>query len=164
MPWIPPRTNYRQIHRDFNEIKNNLNTCIEAVNRFIEDFFNAIKCSHWGQTWYKGRWYTTWMRWKIVEGVNDTLDAVTGSLNVAVEYVKLTWVEKFLNLLQIAITVIFRGKLCKVNGISLYQECIQNFFAHGPVMEKGCNETLQNTPEVIKNSEIVWHALHAWVE
>ena len=74
---------------DFNEIKNNLNTCIVAVNNLVED---AVMLSEAG---IEGRLDTRAdasrhegdFR-KIVSGVNDTLDAVIGPLNVAAEYVE----------------------------------------------------------------------------
>ena len=73
---------------DFNSIKNNLNTCIDAINRLINDA-NMLSASaiegnlsaradavkHGGD-----------FR-KIIEGVNSTLDAVIGPLNMAAEYV-----------------------------------------------------------------------------
>ena len=74
---------------DFNEIKNNLNTCIVAVNNLVED---AVMLSEAG---IEGRLDTRAdasrhegdFR-KVVSGVNDTLDAVIGPLNVAAEYVE----------------------------------------------------------------------------
>ncbi len=73
---------------DFNEIKNNLNNCIDNINALTIDANMLVKAAidgkldtradaskHMGD--YK----------KIVEGVNATLDAVIGPLNVAAEYV-----------------------------------------------------------------------------
>jgi PAS domain S-box-containing protein len=74
---------------DFNEIKNNLNTCIVAVNNLVAD---AVMLSEAGVA---GRLDTRADATKhegdfrrIVAGVNDTLDAVIGPLNVAAEYVE----------------------------------------------------------------------------
>jgi len=74
---------------DFNEIKNNLNTCIIAVSNLVED---AVMLSEAGidgrldtradTTRHEGDFR------KIISGVNDTLDAVIGPLNVAAEYVE----------------------------------------------------------------------------
>ncbi len=84
---IPPKItdNY---NGDFNEIKNNLNTCIDAVNRLIEDANLLSKAAVEGRletradaTKHQGDFR------KIVEGVNETLDAVIGPLNVAADYV-----------------------------------------------------------------------------
>ena len=74
---------------DFNEIKNNLNTCIDAVNNLVEDSLMLSEAGVAGRldtradaTRHEGDFR------KIVEGVNDTLDAVIGPLNVAAEYVE----------------------------------------------------------------------------
>jgi methyl-accepting chemotaxis protein len=74
---------------DFNEIKNNLNKCIDAVNMLVRDTdmlsvaavegkldVRADASKHGGD-----------FR-KIVQGVNETLDSVIGPLNVAAEYVE----------------------------------------------------------------------------
>ena len=74
---------------DFNEIKNNLNTCIVAVNNLVEDAVMLSEAGIEGRldtradaSRHEGDFH------KIVEGVNDTLDAVIGPLNVAAEYVE----------------------------------------------------------------------------
>jgi methyl-accepting chemotaxis protein len=86
---IPPKIT-DSYNGDFNTIKNNLNTCIDAVNALVADAgvlskaavegklgTRADACKHSGD--YR----------KIVQGVNDTLDAVIGPLNVAAHYVDL---------------------------------------------------------------------------
>ena len=84
---IPPRItdNY---NGDFNEIKNNLNTCIDAVNALVADAVLLSKAAVEGKlatradaTKHQGDFR------KVVEGVNGTLDAVIGPLNVSAEYV-----------------------------------------------------------------------------
>ena len=84
---IPPRItdNY---NGDFNEIKNNLNTCIDVVNALVADAGVLSKAAVEGKlatradaSKHQGDYR------KIVEGVNDTLDAVIGPLNVSAEYV-----------------------------------------------------------------------------
>src|SRR5665647_1239675 len=74
---------------DFNEIKNNLNTCIVAVNNLVEDAVMLADAGVAGRldtradaTRHEGDFR------KVVSGVNDTLDAVIGPLNVAAEYVE----------------------------------------------------------------------------
>ena len=69
---------------DFNEIKLNLNTCIDAVNALIGDANLLSAAALEGKlstradvTKHFGDFR------KIVQGVNDTLDAVIGPLNVA---------------------------------------------------------------------------------
>jgi methyl-accepting chemotaxis protein len=84
---IPPKITDKY-NGDFNEIKQNLNVCIEAVNALIADATMLAKAAVDGRlatradaTKHQGDFR------KIVEGVNQTLDAVIGPLNVAAEYV-----------------------------------------------------------------------------
>ncbi len=73
---------------DFNEIKNNLNQCIDAVTKLITDA-NALAVSATAgklgdradATKHNGDFK------KIIKGFNGTLDAIIGPLNVAAEYV-----------------------------------------------------------------------------
>jgi methyl-accepting chemotaxis protein len=74
---------------DFNGIKINLNQAIDAVNALVADASLLSKAAVQGKlatradaTQHAGDFR------KIVEGVNDTLDAVIGPLNVAAEYVE----------------------------------------------------------------------------
>jgi methyl-accepting chemotaxis protein len=73
---------------DFNEIKNNLNNCIDNINALVADSNLLVKAAVEGKlatradaTKHQGDYR------KIVEGVNQTLDAVIGPLNVSAEYV-----------------------------------------------------------------------------
>ncbi len=84
---IPPKItdNY---NGDFNEIKNNLNKCIDAMNLLTGDAGALVKAAVAGKldtradaSKHQGDFG------RIVKGVNDTLDAVIGPLNVAAEYV-----------------------------------------------------------------------------
>jgi methyl-accepting chemotaxis protein len=75
---------------DFNVLKNNLNTCIDAVNLLVADAGLLAKAAVEGKlatradaSKHQGDYR------KIVQGVNDTLDAVIGPLNVAARYVDL---------------------------------------------------------------------------
>ena len=84
---IPPKIT--DVYKgDFNEIKNNLNSCIDAVNALVADANTLEQAAVEGKlatradaTKHQGDYR------KIVEGVNNTLDAVIGPLNVAAEYV-----------------------------------------------------------------------------
>ena len=74
---------------DFNILKNNLNTCIDAVNALIADASMLANAAVEGKletradaTKHQGDFR------KIVVGVNNTLDAVIGPLNVAANYVE----------------------------------------------------------------------------
>ncbi len=73
---------------DFNEIKNNLNTCIDVVNTLVADANMLSDAAVQGKlaTRADASKHGGDFR-KIVQGVNDTLDAVIGPLNVAAEYV-----------------------------------------------------------------------------
>ena len=73
---------------DFNEIKNNLNQAIDAVHALVADANMLSKAAVEGRlaTRADASKHDGDFR-KIVQGVNDTLDAVIGPLNVAAEYV-----------------------------------------------------------------------------
>jgi len=84
---IPPRIT-DTYNGDFNTIKGNLNTCIDAVNALVSDAGTLVKAAIDGKlatradaSKHQGDYR------KIVQGVNDTLDAVIGPLNVAARYV-----------------------------------------------------------------------------
>ena len=73
---------------DFNTIKNNLNACIDAVNALVADAVMLSKAAVEGKlatradaSKHQGDYR------KIVQGVDDCLDAVIGPLNVAAKYV-----------------------------------------------------------------------------
>ena len=74
---------------DFNEIKNNLNQCIDAVSMLVSDANMLSKAAVDGRldTRADALKHQGDFR-RIVQGVNDTLDAVIGPLNVAAEYVE----------------------------------------------------------------------------
>lgn len=74
---------------DFNMIKNNLNKCIDAINLLVSDANMLSESAIQGKlsaradaSRHQGDFR------KIVDGVNHTLDAVTGPLKVAAEYVE----------------------------------------------------------------------------
>ncbi|CAK0748561.1 methyl-accepting chemotaxis protein [Gammaproteobacteria bacterium] len=73
---------------DFNTIKNNLNTCIDAVNALVADANSLSRAAVEGKlaTRADASKHQGDFR-RIVQGVNDTLDAVIGPLNVAARYV-----------------------------------------------------------------------------
>jgi methyl-accepting chemotaxis protein len=84
---IPPKIT-DSYNGDFNEIKNNLNQCIDAVGILVADANTLSQAAVDGKlstradaTKHQGDFR------KIVQGVNDTLDAVIGPLNVAAKYV-----------------------------------------------------------------------------
>lgn len=84
---IPPKItdNY---NGDFNEIKNNLNQCIDAVNLLVTDAKMLAKAAVEGKLDTRANANRHQGEFRaIVQGVNDTLDSVIGPLNVAAEYV-----------------------------------------------------------------------------
>ena len=84
---IPPRIT-DSYNGDFNEIKNNLNTCIEAVNALVADAGMLAKAAVEGKLDTRADANKHGGDFgKIVAGVNSTLDSVIGPLNVAAEYV-----------------------------------------------------------------------------
>ncbi|WP_255210754.1 hypothetical protein [Methylogaea oryzae] len=84
---IPPKIT-DTYNGDFNVIKNNLNAAIDNVNALVADAGMLSKAAVEGKlatradaSKHEGDYR------KIVEGVNQTLDAVIGPLNVAADYV-----------------------------------------------------------------------------
>jgi methyl-accepting chemotaxis protein len=84
---IPPKIS-DAYQGEFNTLKNNLNTCIDAVNALIADA-NALSVAavegNLGKRADAEKHHGDFR--KIIAGVNSTLDAVIGPLNVAAEYV-----------------------------------------------------------------------------
>ncbi|SFM61280.1 methyl-accepting chemotaxis protein [Methanolobus profundi] len=73
---------------DFNEIKNNLNMCIDAINSLVDDAVMLAQAGVEGRLDTRadsGRHSGDFR--KVVEGVNSCLDAFIGPLNVAAEYI-----------------------------------------------------------------------------
>ncbi len=84
---IPPKIT-DSYNGDFNEIKNNLNVCIDAVNALVADAKMLSKAAVDGKLATRadaGKHQGDFRN--IVQGVNDCLDSVIGPLNVAAEYV-----------------------------------------------------------------------------
>jgi methyl-accepting chemotaxis protein len=84
---MPPKItdNY---NGDFSEIKNSLNTCIDAISTMVEEtgvVINAAASGHLSTRANAGRLQGVYH--EVIRGVNETLDAVVGPLNVAAEYV-----------------------------------------------------------------------------
>ena len=84
---MPPKITENYLG-DFNEIKLNLNNCIDNVNVLIADATMLAGAAVSGQlaTRADAHKHNGDFR-KIMEGVNATLDAVIGPLNIAAEYV-----------------------------------------------------------------------------
>jgi len=73
---------------DFNLLKNNLNVCIDAINLLVADANGLSKSAVEGNLANRADASKHMGDFKkIIEGVNNTLDAVIGPLNLAAEYV-----------------------------------------------------------------------------
>jgi len=85
---IPPKIT-DSYSGDFNEIKNNLNACIDNITALVTDANVLVVAAVEGRldTRADASKHGGDFR-KIVEGVNKTLDSVIGPLNVAAEYVE----------------------------------------------------------------------------
>ncbi len=77
--WDIPEKITDEYKGDFNEIKNNLNQCIDAVNALVAEADSLTQAAVEGKlgtradaSKHKGDFA------KIVEGVNNTMDAVIG--------------------------------------------------------------------------------------
>lgn len=72
---------------DFNEIKNNINNCINVMNGLLDETGRLIKGTQEGKLdtrgdadTYHGEWST------LVKGINDLIDAFVSPINVMAEY------------------------------------------------------------------------------
>jgi len=84
---IPPKIT-DSYNGDFNVIKNNLNTCIDAVNALVAEARNLETAAIEGRLATRGDAEKFQGDYRaIVHGVNNCLDAVIGPLNVAANYV-----------------------------------------------------------------------------
>ncbi len=84
---IPPEIT-AEYKGDFKIFKENLNTCIRAINQLVEDSTMISQAAIEGRldaradaTRHQGDFRS------VVQGINDTLDAVIGPLNVSAEYI-----------------------------------------------------------------------------
>ncbi|MCD6208333.1 MAG: HAMP domain-containing protein, partial [Methanosarcinales archaeon] len=73
---------------DFNEVKNNLNVCIDALNGLVAETGMVGDAAVEGKLDTRGDATKFGGDFgKLVQGINNTLDAVIGPLNVTAEYV-----------------------------------------------------------------------------
>ncbi len=84
---IPPKItdNY---NGDFNEIKNNLNSCIDVMNGLLVETNGLIKATQEGKLDTRGNADQFNGGWgELIAGVNKLIDAFVGPINVTAEYV-----------------------------------------------------------------------------
>jgi methyl-accepting chemotaxis protein len=84
---IPPRIE-DTYYGDFNTIKDNLNQCIDAINLMVNDVNLLARAAIEGNLSIRAEAMKHQGDFRrIIEGVNDTLNAVIGPLNIAADYV-----------------------------------------------------------------------------
>jgi methyl-accepting chemotaxis protein len=84
---IPPKITDKY-NGDFNEIKNNLNQCIDVMNGLLQETDLLIQATKGGKLDTRGNSQKFPGGWgKLVGGVNDLIDAFVHPINVTAEYV-----------------------------------------------------------------------------
>ncbi|MGE5372146.1 MAG: methyl-accepting chemotaxis protein [Solirubrobacterales bacterium] len=84
---IPPRIT-DVYHGDFNEIKNNLNNCIDIMNGLVRETNGLIQSIQEGRLDTRGNAAQFIGSWgELVGGINRLIDAFVGPINVTAEYV-----------------------------------------------------------------------------
>ena len=84
---IPPKIT-DTYNGDFNEIKNNLNACIDTMNGLLAETDKLVKATVEGKLATRGDAAKFAGGWgKLVGGVNNLCDAFVGPINVTAEYV-----------------------------------------------------------------------------
>jgi methyl-accepting chemotaxis protein len=84
---IPPKItdNY---NGDFNEIKNNLNNCIDVMSGLLQETNTLIQATQEGKLETRGNAQKFAGGWgELVGGVNKLIDAFVGPINVTAEYI-----------------------------------------------------------------------------
>ncbi|MDD4334949.1 MAG: methyl-accepting chemotaxis protein, partial [Desulfotomaculaceae bacterium] len=86
---IPPQIT-EEYKGDFNEIKNNLNTCIDVMNGLLKETENLIGAVGEGRLDTRGNAEAFTGGWgRLVGGMNEMVEAVAKPLKMAAEYVDL---------------------------------------------------------------------------
>ncbi len=84
---IPPKIT-DTYNGDFNEIKNNLNNCIDVMNGLLDETNGLIKATQDGKLQTRGNAQKFNGGWgKLVGGVNELIDAFVRPINVTADYV-----------------------------------------------------------------------------
>lgn len=84
---IPPKIT-DTYHGDFNEIKNNLNNCIDIMNGLLHETRGLVQATQNGQLDARGNASNFQGGWaELVSGVNQLINAFVGPINVTAEYV-----------------------------------------------------------------------------
>ena len=123
---------------DFNTIKNNLNTCIDAVNALVTDAAMLSQSAIEGRlsaradaTKHLGDFG------KIVEGVNNTLNAVIDPLNVAAKYIN----DISKGNIPIKITDTYNGDFNAIkNNLNTCVDAINTLVADAAMLSQAAND------------------------
>ena len=84
---IPPKIT-DTYNGDFNEIKNNLNACIDVMNGLLRETNTLIQATQDGKLQTRGNAQQFAGGWgELVGGVNRLIDAFVAPINVTAEYV-----------------------------------------------------------------------------
>ena len=84
---IPPKIT-DTYNGDFNEIKNNLNSCIDVMNGLLRETNSLILATQEGKLQTRGNAQQFAGGWgELVGGVNKLIDAFVAPINVTAEYV-----------------------------------------------------------------------------
>ncbi len=84
---IPPKIT-DTYYGDFNEIKNNLNNCIDIMNGLLKETNGLIKATQEGKLDTRGNAAAFAGGWgELVGGINNLINAFVGPINVTAEYV-----------------------------------------------------------------------------
>ncbi len=84
---IPPKIT-DTYNGDFNEIKNNLNACIDVMNGLLRETNTLIQATQDGKLQTRGNAKQFAGGWgELVGGVNKLIDAFVAPINVTAEYV-----------------------------------------------------------------------------
>ncbi len=84
---IPPRIT-DTYHGDFNEIKNNLNSCIDIMNGLLQETGKLISATREGKLETRGNSDSFAGGWgELVKGVNDLIEAFVAPINVTSDYI-----------------------------------------------------------------------------
>lgn len=155
---IPPRIT-EQYHGDFDLIRQNLNNCIDAINNMIAETVRLTENAILGRLDARGdveKFGGDYAR--IVRGINDTLDAVIGPLNVAAEYMERVSKGDFPEM----ITDEYKGDFNEIkNNINVL---ISNLKGAAEVAEKVAQGDLTVEVNILSEDDILGQSLSRMVD
>ncbi|HPP78145.1 methyl-accepting chemotaxis protein, partial [Methanospirillum sp.] len=160
---LPPRIT-EEYHGDFNELKNNLNQCIDAISLLIHDVNRLSEAATAGDlhtradvNQHQGSYAT------LVKGINETLDAVVEpieeAMRVAKEYAQCNLATSFDPRIQVKGEFAdFKNSLDTIGSDisktieSLHQE-IESLVKHSSNAQYGVEDVSRGAREIAQNAE-----------